>query len=150
VSRWAEAFDTIRMRDTVNTVDTMVFLDAIAPQSVNGVNSVSGGEGGGAEVTPPPPIAPAAEPDHPADDPLPPPTTLLPVIPLAEQVEALAQAMMSNPVYRITNPEKAMEYFRANALTRLCATADPLARGLLLGLERHRSAMAVHSRPTGR
>jgi hypothetical protein len=91
------------------------------------------------------------EPDAPADDPPPPATTPLPVIPLAEQVEAMAQAMMANPVHHgITNREKAMEYFRANALTRLCATSDPLARGLLLGWERHRGAMAVHSRPTGR
>ena len=96
------------------------------------------------------PPAVATSPSDADDDPPPLTTTLLPVIPLAEQVEAMAQAMMSNPVYRITNPEKAMEYFRANALTRLYATSDPLARGLLLGWERHRGAMAVHSRPTGR
>ena len=33
----------------------------------------------------------------------------------------MAEAMAANPVYRITNAETAMAYFRANALTRLTA-----------------------------
>jgi hypothetical protein len=37
-------------------------------------------------------------------------------------VEQMAEAMMANPVYRITNRATALAYFRANALTRLTAT----------------------------
>jgi hypothetical protein len=37
-------------------------------------------------------------------------------------VEQMADAMMANPVYQITNPESAMAYFQANALTRLTAS----------------------------
>ena len=33
----------------------------------------------------------------------------------------MADAMMENPIYQITNRETAMAYFRANALTRLTA-----------------------------
>jgi hypothetical protein len=42
--------------------------------------------------------------------------------PLDQEVQRMADAMMGNPVYRITNRETAMAYFRANALTRLMAT----------------------------
>jgi hypothetical protein len=48
--------------------------------------------------------------------------------PTEAEVEALAEAMISNPIYRITNRETAMAYFRANALTRLSAPNDPMAR----------------------
>jgi hypothetical protein len=61
----------------------------------------------------------------------------LPVIPLDVLVEQMVAAMIANPVYQITYPETAMAYLQANALTRLTATEDPLARGLLLGWERH-------------
>lgn len=57
---------------------------------------------------------------------------VLPAISLAEMVEAMAEAMAANPVYQITNREKAMEYVRANALTRLSVTADPSALKSLL------------------
>ena len=84
-------------------------------------------------------------------DPLPLSTALaLPVIPLAVMVEAMAEAMAANPVYRITNREKAMDYFRGVARNRLAATEDPLARGLMLGWERHKGTMVVHSQATGR
>ena len=36
-------------------------------------------------------------------------------------VEQMAEAMMANPIYRITNRATALTYFRANALTRLTA-----------------------------
>jgi hypothetical protein len=36
-------------------------------------------------------------------------------------VEQMAEAMAANPVYRITNRETAMEYFRALARNRLVA-----------------------------
>jgi hypothetical protein len=41
---------------------------------------------------------------------------------LDREVQRMAEAMFANPVYRITNREAAMAYFRANALTRLTAT----------------------------
>lgn len=41
---------------------------------------------------------------------------------LDREVERVAEAMAANPIYRITNRETAMAYFRANALTRLMAT----------------------------
>jgi hypothetical protein len=68
----------------------------------------------------------------------------------AEWVEGMAAALMANPVYQITNPEKALEYFRGRALAMLDATPDPYARGLILGYERHRHVMVVHSKATGR
>ena len=37
------------------------------------------------------------------------------------EVERMAEAMAANPIYRITNRETAMAYFRANALARLTA-----------------------------
>jgi hypothetical protein len=37
------------------------------------------------------------------------------------EMERMAEAMAANPIYRITNRETAMAYFRANALTRLTA-----------------------------
>jgi hypothetical protein len=40
---------------------------------------------------------------------------------LDREVERMAEAMAANPIYRITNRETAMAYFRANALTRLTA-----------------------------
>jgi hypothetical protein len=40
---------------------------------------------------------------------------------LPAAVERMAEAMVANPIYRITNRETAMAYFRANALTRLTA-----------------------------
>jgi hypothetical protein len=84
------------------------------------------------------PLPPETEPGDAADDAPPVPAMRLPVIPLTDLVERMAEAMAANPVYRITNREAAMAYFRANALTRLSATNDPMARGLLLGSERHR------------
>jgi hypothetical protein len=44
--------------------------------------------------------------------------------PLDREVERMAEAMAANPVYRITNRETAMAYFRANALTRLMAIME--------------------------
>jgi hypothetical protein len=53
-------------------------------------------------------------------------------------VEALAEALARTPGQRITDPVKAMEYFRSEARRRLAMTNDPMARGLLLGFERQR------------
>jgi hypothetical protein len=50
----------------------------------------------------------------------PPHLVSLPVV-LDQEVQRMAEAMAANPVYRITNAETAMAYFRANALTRLTA-----------------------------
>lgn len=58
--------------------------------------------------------------------------------PPADMVEALAQALSRQPGHQITDPVKAMEYFRSEARRRLALTNDPMARGLLLGAERHR------------
>lgn len=84
------------------------------------------------------------EPDA-ADDP--PPLVVKPIqgLPQAEWVEAMAVALMANPVNRITDPEKAMEYYRGRALAMLDATPDPYARGLMLGYERHRHALVAPS-----
>lgn len=70
----------------------------------------------------------------------------------AEWVEAMAAALMANPVNTITNRDMALLYYRGRALAMLAATPDPYARGLMLGFERHRhmSAIALHSRPTSR
>jgi hypothetical protein len=58
------------------------------------------------------------------------PIMRLPVIPLDDHVEMLAEAMFANR-------ETAMAYLRGVAHKRLSATNDPMARGLLLGWERH-------------
>lgn len=58
-------------------------------------------------------------------------------LPDAEWVEAMAEALAANPVNRITDRAKALLYYRGRALAMLDATPDPLARGLLLGWERH-------------
>jgi hypothetical protein len=68
-------------------------------------------------------------PDRPAPHPTNPP---------ADMVEALAEALARTPGQRITDPVKAMEYFRSEARRRLAMTNDPMARGLLLGFERQR------------
>jgi hypothetical protein len=56
----------------------------------------------------------------------------------ADIVEALAEAMAAKPGQRITDRAKAIAYFRSEARRRLTATNDPLARGFLVGIERHR------------
>jgi hypothetical protein len=61
MSRWAEAFNAIRARDTVDSVDTVTPTSGTEPHSVNCVNSVSGGKG--ADETSPPTVE--AEPDEP-------------------------------------------------------------------------------------
>jgi hypothetical protein len=66
--------------------------------------------------------AATSEPDNAADETL---------IPLDDLVEQMAEAMAANPAHHIRDRDKAMAYFRANALTRLMAT-----RGL--HHERHR------------
>jgi hypothetical protein len=71
-------------------------------------------------------------------------------LPSAEWVEAMAEALAANPVYTIANHHTAMVYFRGRALAMWDATPDPYARGLMLGFERHRHALVVHSKPTGR
>ena len=78
--------------------------------------------------------------------------TVVQGLPAAEWVDAMAEALMANPVNRITDPANAMLYYRGRALAMLDGTPDPLARGLLLGWERHRHriALAVHSKPAGR
>jgi hypothetical protein len=40
----------------------------------------------------------------------------------------LVEAMAANPLHKITNRKKAMDYFRGMARNRLAATDDPLAR----------------------
>ena len=82
----------------------------------------------------------------PINDPVP----TMPGMSDADWVEGMAAALMANPVYRITNPDSAMVYFRGRALAMLDRTPDPYARGLLLGAERHRHVMVVHSQATGR
>jgi hypothetical protein len=47
------------------------------------------------------------------------PHVVIPPAALELEVQRMAEAMFANPVYRITNAEKAKAYFRANALTRL-------------------------------
>jgi hypothetical protein len=80
----------------------------------------------------------------------PPPAAVIQGLPDDEWVEAMAEALAANPVHRITNRETAMPYFRGRALAMLDAIPDPYARGLMLGLERHRHVMVVHSKPTCR
>ena len=80
----------------------------------------------------------------------PPDAKPIPALTDALWVAAMAEALMANPVYRITDREKALEYYRGRALAMLDATPDPYARGLMLSYERHRHAMVVHSRATGR
>ena len=53
--------------------------------------------------------------------------TLLRVL-LEEQVEAMAQTMMADPTYRITDQGKALDYFRANARSRLSAATTMVER----------------------
>ena len=55
------------------------------------------------------------------------PHVVIPPAALELAVQRMAEAMFANPVYRITNAEKAMAYFRANALTRLMATKGSAA-----------------------
>ena len=85
---------------------------------------------------------------EPANDTM--PAVLPAAIAAPDIVEALAEAMAANPAHRITGRERAMSYFRAEARRRLTLTDDPMVRGLLLGFERHASAMAVHAKGTGR
>jgi HEAT repeat protein len=72
------------------------------------------------------------------------------VLPDAEWVEGMAAALMANPVCQITNPERSLKYFRSRALAMLGTTPDPYARGLMLGYERHRHAVVVPNKVTGR
>jgi hypothetical protein len=85
MSRWSEAFDAIRARDTVDTIDTMPRVRAFGPHTVNSVNCVNQGKDANAVVTASPQIS-ATE----------------PVL-----VEQTAEAMIANPDYQITNPETA-------------------------------------------
>jgi hypothetical protein len=71
----------------------------------------------------------ATEPD---DDAPPIPIVRLPVIPLDAHAEMLGEAMLAN---RVT----ATAYLLTIARARRSATNDPMARGLLLGWERHRA-----------
>jgi len=57
--------------------------------------------------------------------------------PPPDMVEALASAMAANSTHRITDHDKAVQFFRAQARRRLCLTDDPMVCGLLLGFERH-------------
>jgi hypothetical protein len=74
--------------------------------------------------------------------------------PTKEQVEALAAAMLAQadacPATTLPDREAALRIFRSQARGRLASTNDPMARGLLLGFERHQAAMAVHAKGTGR
>jgi hypothetical protein len=45
-----------------------------------------------------------------------------PAIPVADLVDRMAEAMAVNPVYRITDMEAAMAYFRGVASNRLAAS----------------------------
>ncbi len=88
----------------------------------------------------------AAEVEGTMPSPLPPPVDI---------VEALAQALANRAeatpgVRFIGGREAAMPYFRGQARNRLSSTNDPMARGLLLGWERHRAAMVEHAKGTGR
>lgn len=60
---------------------------------------------------------------------------------------AMSEALMANPVYRIGNRDRALEYFRTQALRLWDTTPDAYARGLLLGAERHRHVLAVRKAP---
>ena len=80
-------------------------------------------------------------------------TVASPSIPAADMVGALALALAdraeaSGAVRFNGGREAAMHYFRGQARNRLAATNDPMARGLLLGWERHQTAMVEHGRPT--
>jgi hypothetical protein len=77
-----------------------------------------------------------SEPDNCADEPPYPTSPSLPVIPLDDHVEQMAEAMLANR-------ETAMRHLRGVARKLLSATGDPLARGLLLGWERHRPTVGV-------
>ena len=142
MSRWSEAFDAIRVRDTVDSVDTMAAPSAANPQCVNSVQSVSreSRQDDDAEATIVSTVSTvsegetgreaAPEPDE-ADDEVPPiPAMHLPVVALDVHVEMLAEAMFANP-------ETAMKYLRPIARTRLSATQDQFARALLIGAARH-------------
>ena len=79
--------------------------------------------------------APANDPSPaPAPAPAPaPPAGMLPTI------EHVMEALAATPGQRITDPARAADYLRAEALRRMeIARLDPMARGLLLGYLRHR------------
>jgi hypothetical protein len=140
MSRWSAAFDAIRARDTVDTISAP---SGTQPHSGNSVHSVSGGKGGdGATAAPIVSTVStvsagercgeaAPEQDGAHDDAPAMPIMRLPVIPPDEHAEMLAEAMFANR-------ETAMRYLRPIARTRLSATEDQYARGLMIGWERHR------------
>lgn len=80
-----------------------------------------------------------------APEPIPMPAT-------EEQVEDLAAALLAHadacPATTIPDQAAALRYFRSQARGRLASTNDAMARGLLVGWERHAGTMAVHGRPT--
>lgn len=71
-------------------------------------------------------------------------------LPTAEWVEAMAKALMRNPIYRIPDNETGLAYFRGRALHMLAVTPDPYARGLMLADERLRHVIAEYSEATPR
>ena len=70
----------------------------------------------------------------------PPPRPFTQSPPNERLVDALAVAMSRKPGVTMTDPERAMDYFRASARNRLARIDDPMVRGLLVGFETHRAA----------
>jgi hypothetical protein len=92
------------------------------PPGLGGLGDLGGGASSEYKTTTQP-----LEPRGTADGlPPPRPDVTLPTVPVADLVEQMAEAMAANPVYRITNLETAMEYFRGVARNRLAAASRGL------------------------
>jgi hypothetical protein len=125
VSRWGDAFHTSYRADTWDTCDTrptpLPSPDVPKGRQVSpSVPCVRPIEDISREAVAPVTDDPSGAGDEP---PSPRPGMTPPPIFRADLVEQMAAAMAANPVYRITNRETAMEYFRGVARNQLAAAS---------------------------
>jgi len=126
--------DGVQSREISGVPEPVSQVSRVSP----GFKDVGGDDRSGALVLVSPPAAPARPPVLAAMAAA--RVTRVGMPTLDTMVEQMAEAMAADPVYRIIDRDKAMDYLRALARTRLTKTNDPLARGLMVGWERHRRA----------